>query len=403
MSRKTTLTYTLLAFFTTFLFIDRLMYVSVAVFVLLFLYVNSINHGANSTRNPFIPVFTMIAAIVFIEILLFTFTALSDFFSVSTAIKELSRVLIYAIIIAIMSRVSIELSKYLWVWRIILLVTIGIAIIQFTKIYDIDSFLIKFYGYSTQYYNTQYTTLDKFRCGSVFVNPNVFAGFLVASLGVYIFYLQNHNEILINKALTFLAIISGLVLAGSRTVIILSFIIILLFIYFRYKENVSAAIGKVFGIVFAAVLLYFIVSCIFSFDNESLSVLRMFKIKEGFDNSLGYKFEIYLQMLSSMNFLNWILGFGPFIISASTIVDFDFGYMTLFFGLFGLIIFYRLSKAIRQWSDTRMFGRRVLNTLFLVIFIMFGFTAGMYFNLRIFSMYLVMFLPAIQIGDERIA
>lgn len=84
-------------------------------------------------------------------------------------------------------------------------------------------------------------------------------------------------------------------------------------------------------------------------------------------------------------------------------VDFDFGYFVTFYGLIGVFIYFALLRGIYKWGNIGLPGRMFLNRMFMLITIFFGITAGVYFNLRIFAIYMLMFLPMIRADKEIVA
>ena len=89
------------------------------------------------------------------------------------AVKEIERGIIYILIAQIIMRSKVDIRKYISIWNMLLTLSVVVAILQFTKVIDMNTILKNFYGDSIQFYNTQFTVLSSFRCGSIFVNPNV--------------------------------------------------------------------------------------------------------------------------------------------------------------------------------------------------------------------------------------
>lgn len=403
MTQKEHIIYIFLVVFSTLFFVDRYMIYGVILLLGSFFFIS----GKTWTiyKNSMLKVFLFIVALIIIAVLLHLFSRYSSLFSVSVAIKEVSRVIIYIFLMEIICKMEINFSVYKKVWRIILFFVIGVAIIQFTKVFDIDSVLKRIYGDSLQFRNSASMELTSFRAGSVFVNPNIFACFLVAALGSYFFVLQYQKESLILKIITFGSFIIGFVLSGSRTGMLLGSLVIVTYILFSSKENMNLLVRKIICFIVGAILIGIFAVVVFDTDQIILSDLRMFKVQEGTGNSLNTKIGILGNLLSEMNIINYAMGYGPFNYSASPnlLVDFDLGYFITYFGIFGLVAYFFILYAIYMWGNRKIYGRRYLNIMFLLVMIVFGITAGVYFNFRIFSIYILMFMPALYYNDKKIA
>lgn len=404
MTHKENFTYVILAIFTTLLFADRYMLYGIILLAMAFVVILGRNHMLYS--NSMLFVFIAIGMVAFVDMMLGHLGVLSDIFSLSVAKKEIFRVIIYFIIMEIMSSMAVDLKVYSKVWRGLLIFIVGIAILQFTKVFDIDAILKNIYGDSVQFYNSAHTEISSFRCGSVFINPNVFACFLVAMLGSYMFILQYIRENLVMKVLTFGMIITGFVLSGSRTGFLLGVIVLVTYISMESQGELDSIIKRmlILGIGVSVTLL--IMMFYFKLDLSNFSALRLFKIDEGTTNSFGVKIGIFTNLLSKMDLKNALIGYGPFDYtsnSGSLLVDFDLGYFITYFGAFGVCIYAVFLRSIFAWGDQELYGRRYMNTVFLLIAIVFGMTAGVYFNLRIFSIYMLMFMPMICIKNEIVA
>ena len=81
-------------------------------------------------------------------------------------------------------------------------------------------------------------------------------------------------------------------------------------------------------------------------------------------------------------------------------VDFDLGYFITYFGLVGLMAYSVLLYGIYCWGDRMLPGRRMLNMSFMIITVIFGLTEGIYFNLRMFTLYMLLFLPKLIQREE---
>lgn len=394
--------YIVLAVFTTLLFADRFMVYGIALLVMLYFLCN----GKNLVlyRSTLFYIFIAIFVVTLITEVL-SFTGFSMIYNSSVGRKEIYRAIIYIIVMELMITMKVDVKVYSRIWRILLFFIVGVAIIQFTKVFDIDSILKNIYGDSVQFYRTAETELASFRCGSVFINPNVFACFLVAALASYLFLMRYKYETVVMRIITFGMIIIGFVLAGSRTGLTLAVIIILTYMYNSSGGNIAIFVRNILFLIVGIVVVLGILVMLFNVQLSDFSAFRIFKIKDGTSDSLGTKIDIFINMLRNMNAANMVIGYGPFNYAADSrlMVDFDFGYFVTFYGLIGVFIYFALLRGIYKWGNIGLPGRMFLNRMFMLITIFFGITAGVYFNLRIFAIYMLMFLPMIRADKEIVA
>lgn len=395
--------YVILSLFTTTMFVDRFMKYGIVLLAVSFVIIMIIERRIFFHNNGLTNVFILIAFVSFVDFLLFSVYGFSPYGDTAVAIKEISRCVIYIILIQILISVKIDIKTYARVWKFLILFTVAVAIIQYVKIFDVDSILKSIYGDSIQFHNSAKEELSDFRGGSIFINANVFACFLVAALSSYLFISTRLKENILSKGIIFGAIFVGLILTGSRTGFILGIIILIVHMYLQSRGNIFSFFKKVFFLVVALVCILLTLLIFFDFTIDP-SMFRIFKISEGIENSFGVKLDIYKTLIKGQSVFNMILGYGPFdyTLSPDLLVDFDFGYFTTFFGGCGLVLYLALIFSILHFGDYKNPSRKFLNTMFFVITIVFGFTAGVYFNLRIFSVYSLMFMPALYLKDEPI-
>lgn len=402
MNIKNNIIYIVLAAFTTLLFADRFMVYGIVLLVMLYFLCYGKNLVLYQSTLFYVFIAIFVATLV-TEVL--SFTGFSIIYNASIDQKEIYRAIIYIIVMELMMTMEVDMRVYSGIWRILLFFIVGVAIIQFTKVFDVDSILKNIYGDSVQFYNSAKTELSSFRCGSVFINPNVFACFLVAALASYLFLMRYKYETVAMKIITFGMIITGFVLSGSRTGLTLAVIIILTYMYNSCGGNIAIFVRNIFFLIVGIVVVLGILVMLFNVQLSDFSAFRMFKIKDGTNDSLGNKIDIFINLLRNMNAVNMVIGYGPFNYASDSrlMVDFDFGYFATFYGLTGVFIYFALLRGIYKWGDTRLPGRTLLNRMFMLITIFFGITAGVYFNLRIFAIYMLMFLPMIRADEEIVA
>ncbi|MBR1676818.1 MAG: O-antigen ligase family protein [Clostridia bacterium] len=394
---KHNIIYTILTIYALFFNTERFIYLGIPI-VLASYIILTIDSNKNFsiqfdplTRSLLFILFFMMS--ISLVVILFKLTELG---TINYVFKEAARLIIYIAIIQCMNFINISNKLYINVWRALLCVVVLVSIIQYTKIYDVNSFLKSLYGDSVQYYNVEHDSLSSFRSGSIFVNPNVCVTFLCSFLGMYLNYINHIRENNIFKILTLFILLFGILLTGSRTGMVVT--LLLLFVNFirLYKEN---------KIRFYSLFL-FLISCILIvlifIPNVYYSDFRTFQFSQGLDNSISIKLDIWQRLLMQMNPINVLVGYAPFNYqSRSLMVDFDFGYFTMYYGLCGILIYFLLIHSILKYkSSIKNKLRKGFNINLLLIFIVFGLTASIYFNLRIFVLCELLFCVSFSNGKD---
>ena len=109
-------------------------------------------------------------------------------------------------------------------------------------------------------------------------------------------------------------------------------------------------------------------------------------------------------MIKQMQPWNYLIGYGPFdySLSSSFLVDFDLGYFIVYYGLIGIGLYVAMLRSLLHYEFMDGTTDHRLPRMLVVIMIVFGLTAGTYFNLRIFAIYMLMFLPMLANNREGI-
>lgn len=125
--------YIVLAVFTTLLFADRFMVYGIALLVMLYFLCN----GKNLVlyRSTLFYIFIAIFVVTLITEVL-SFTGFSMIYNSSVGRKEIYRAIIYIIVMELMITMKVDVKVYSRIWRILLFFIVGVAIIQFTKVFD---------------------------------------------------------------------------------------------------------------------------------------------------------------------------------------------------------------------------------------------------------------------------
>ena len=333
------------------------------------------------------------------------FPEFSAYTSLSALFEEVARCIIYIALAQILIYLKVNVKVYAWFWKTILFVTVFIVVCQYFQWFDMTEKLRDFYGDSKQFYNAQFSDLSKFRAGSVFVNPNVFACFLVGFTGMYLSILPELNENPVVKVIVTLVTMLGFVLCGSRTGFLLAVILYLIYLFKMSGNSFSVFFGKVMFALFFIVLALLLVPLVFEIDINEFFSSRLFQVFDGFGDSFAAKSVFFSGLITRANPFNIFFGFGPYDygVHSAMMVDFDFGYFFGYFGVLGVLVYLLLITCIFKHEKSKKQSRKDLNFMFAAIFILFGFTAGIFFNLRIFCIYLLMFLPMLYKKEERVA
>ncbi len=396
---KHSIIYTILAIYALFFNTERFTYFGIVLIVLSYILLTL------DTNKDFRFKFDVLTkSLLFVLVFMSIFSLgiivldLTELGSITYVFKEVSRLIIYIAIIQCMNFISISNNTYIKVWRVLLCIVVLVSIIQFTKIYDVNSLLISLYGDSVQYLNTKADSLSLFRSGSVFVNPNVCATFLCAFLGMYLNYINYVEEKTASKVFTFVVLFTGILLTGSRTGIILSLLLLLLNLIRKFKVKQGGL--KYLGLILIPCVVIAVLML-----NIDYSGLRGFQFEQGLDNSISIKMDIWQRLLTNMNAVNLLFGYSPFNYhSGKLLVDFDFGYLTTYYGICGVLIFILMIYSILKYkSSVNTKLRKGLNLNFLLIFLVFGLTASVYFNLRIFVLCELLFCVSFSNDKGRLA
>ena len=332
----------------------------------------------------------------------FTSESIFDF---REAMKEMGRVVIYVLLINILSKMKINLRTYIYQWSFILFIIVLGAVLQFIKIINIDAYLINFYGYSKQFHNSAQTSLNLFRGGSFFVNPNVFATVLVAYLGSY-FSILKYDKLEKNiHVITISLIVIGLVLSGSRTGFIAAIIEILLIFSFLNKNSPKWIPKKNIKSFITIFIIFLVLYSIYnSYSDRSYEEgLRVLYIKQGYDDSINRKLLRLQKVMNQGGILNYLIGYGPFDYSRdyNLMIDFELGFIIAFYGIVGIIFYFGLIYSIivykrrLEWSF-----QKNRNIMFVSVLFLFGISSGVFLNLRLFSILLLLFIVNISVDEN---
>jgi len=318
----------------------------------------------------------------------------SGYFGFEIALKELSRLCIYALVVLIAANTRIREECFLRVWRFAFLFSMLIAIGQFAKIGAINQTLVTVYGDSRHWVSATYSGLDLFRAGSVFINANTYAQFISMILAIFLATDQGKRNNRMRSVLFAIAIMVSLLLAGSRTgIVIAALVLISSAIRNLISKRGQIRIGNLLILTILSSIGIVGIAMYLNTKPADSTGFRAFRITAGIGSSLGYKFSTFRSMINQFTALNWFIGMGVMEtdIKYVTKIDFDLGYMAVFYGIVGCVLYVWALHNICHHRD-KMSSRYVyLNRLLALIVVLSGLTAGLFFDLRVFSMFATVF------------
>ena len=329
----------------------------------------------------------------------------SIFFSVKIAVKELSRLCIYTLVVLIAANTCIREEHFLRLWRLVFVASVSVAILQFAKIESLNKMLIGIYGDSRQWDSAmRYSTLSSFRAGSVFANPNTYAKFILAMLAIFLAIDQRRTSSVIYATVSSLIIAASLLLTGSRTGIVIASLMVMGF----YVRGAASRKGRFMVTELLMLVLLVLVGGIgiaiyLNIGADGFGEVRALQVVAGFGNSVAYKLETFRTMVDQFNATNMLIGMGPFETDVKylTLIDFDLGYLVTFYGIVGCVLHVCMLWDIcrhRRYLPTRYsyFNRQLASIL-----VLFGLTGGMFLHLRIFTIFAAMLYVGIVDGNFR--
>ncbi len=237
-------------------------------------------------------------------------------------LHEFQRMVFCAMLIVTVQKLELNFRIIYIITVLVLIPNFIIQLLQYTQNGWVDSFIRNNYAFAEE---GEFTHLDLatesygLRCGSIFVNPNVYMAIPLYALVVFLHQDQERKGF-INYALIVCAVISGLI-TGSRTATVAMAIILGIYI-FRYA-NYGGKIIFVLAALFVA----------FRYGSELLTT-RAFDLDNATEGSLGVKINQYGWYFSNASFLYWITGS-----LGSTFVptfDSEIGHIYGWYGVFGI-------------------------------------------------------------------
>lgn len=298
-------------------------------------------------------------------------------------IHEAERLIFYFLIIFACWNSQVEFESLYRIATALFVVHFVIQLLQYIGFQPIFDIIEKYYlqpGDTGIHLSlARRKTLLNFRSGSIFMNPNVYMVIPCTYLSIAYQKILNRRSIIAYSLIACTA--TSLLLTGSRTSIVVFFIIT--FIYLK-RDN---SMGKIKWII----LLPFVIIAVWAVFISSLSnTYRAFDIASGMDDSFGVKMKLLWQYIANSNPLFILTG------SLGEVdripLDFEVGYLFSFFGLAGIVWYVRFLNLIRRNRHDYYFFTQ---TAILVVFLI-GLTATVILCLPVFPYVCVLTLPQIH-------
>lgn len=309
--------------------------------------------------------------------------------NITGVIHELERLLFYVLLIYLCWNTIVD-YKYLYaIATLFFIVHFIIQILQYFQFEPIFDFIEKVYlesGDSGVHLSlAKRSTLLNFRSGSIFMNPNVYM--VIPCTYLCLIFQKILNKRSLYDYLLLICTALSLLLTGSRTTIVVFFVITLIYL------NANKRLGRIKWIIFFPILLIVVWIIFFSSLSESY---RAFDVAAGLNDSLGTKLKLLAKYYNNNNPV--YLLFGSLGSPNSQSVDFEWGYVYSFFGILGLVWYTRFLKLFSRNETNYPF---LCKSLLLVV-IMIGITATVLLCMPIFPYVCIIAFPNIKAISSRL-
>lgn len=318
----------------------------------------------------------------FLLFILINFLQFSFFYNSRSGVEIIKNIIYVALFFSIYN-LKIRYEYFIKIWRVVFLFCFFVQIVQFLGLFNINSFLVDFYGDSV--YLTEYSrniSLTNFRSGSVFINVNPYWKFSILSLIVFFYHIRKKNSIDRKDIFFVLLAVLSTLLTGSRTGTFISLCILSAhFLTLLKNKHRKMAI---IGLLFLLPLMFFFSDKLinargFDFQHSSSLTFKIRRIAAFFDNDL---FNIFFG-LGAYDYIGQ---------EDSAFMDSDYGYALSYYGIVGFVAY--IAMLINCFGMKKMTTQNKAFTLSVLLLIFTGaLTDGIYFNYRIFSLFLLTTIP----------
>lgn len=307
--------------------------------------------------------------------------------STSLIVHEIQRMLFCAMLIITVKTLNLNFRIIYIITVLVLVPNFIIQVLQYFQVGSVFSFIENNYVFADA---DEWTHLDlaresnglTIRCGSIFVNPNVYIAIPLYSIVVFL-HQDKERKSIINYALIVCAAISCLI-TGSRTATVAMAIIFGIYI-FRYANTLSKIIFVLAAIIIA-----------FRYGSELVST-RSFQIDSVGEGSLGTKINQYGWYFSSASVLYWITGsLGSQVVSG---FDSEIGHLYGWYGVFGIYWYVQYYKYIWKHSNEKVI---FYNKPLVYISLLVAFTASVLLCMPIYPFAALVLFSNIDTGNETV-
>ena len=302
---------------------------------------------------------------------------------ITSVVHEIERLLFYILVIYLCFHYEIDFEALFKIATVLFIVHLAIQILQFSGFQPVFDLIEKNYlqpGDSGIHLSlAKRQTLLDFRSGSIFMNPNVYMVIPCTYLGLVFQKLLKKPNIL--GYLLVASTVVSLLLTGSRTSIVVFFLILIMYLYNNNDY------GRIKWIVLFPIFVLVIWVMFFSSLSETY---RAFDIASGLGGSFGAKIKLLGRYFLENNPLYFVTGSLGSNKSFST--DFEWGHIYSCFGIVGLIWYIRFLKVFKRNNTNYSFLCN--SVLFIVLCI--GLTASVVLCLPVFPFVCIVILPQIR-------
>lgn len=295
---------------------------------------------------------------------------------------EMFRNLFICIVIVVVSNLRCTYKFLYIVFLGILFVNTAIQILEFFKVPVVFQIIEQYYGgegnvHMMLAFNS---SLKYFRAGSIFLNPNIYMVIPLISITIL---LQN-TKIKNTKWNYFFLLVSfvSIFLTGSRTAFLLGGAIVGYFMIIDNRKKVGIAFLGIVVVIFIALLL-----------SKSNGTIRLFDVKSGMSNSVGYKLRQMQEYIKNADAVPLLLGsLGVVDLSG---IDFEWGYIVAYYGIGGIIWYCLLIKNIRGKNTISKFFTLSLKGIMILLSV----TASVLLCMQICTLFLLIAFVQIDTDD----
>ncbi len=321
-----------------------------------------------------------LAMVVGVVISCITVTLVEGSANFAVTMHELQRFAFYILLILVVYDYKVPFQYIYWICIAILLFNFTIQILQYNDVEWVNDFIRQYYlvGKDTHLNlaTTKYGSAN-FRSGSIYMNPNVY---MVIPCSVLCVILQANirKPTILNYVFAVICIWS-LLLTGSRTTFIVAVAILL--IYFILDKS----IGKIKW----AILAVGVIVLIFNMDNLQEN-FRIFDVSSGVEGSFDHKLcglSAYFKNANPIYFVT-----GSLSSSFSPMVDAEWGYVFVYFGVLGLYWYINFLQLLGRNRDTVPF----LSITLRIVICLIAMTATIVLCMPVFSFFCLVGLVEIE-------